>query len=280
MFNGAHYDGTNYRPVDAGVPSTSGYADGILQLVGDLNYYLFDGSNHLAAFTGAYYDGTNYRPVDAGVPSTSSYADGILQLVGDSKVYTFNDTGNLGTLFTGVTPIIGFSDLSAPQYKYRDIDSGVVDAVFTGAALINAYYYGIVSGLSTNSYASGILELANDNLYYTFNSTGDAGVLFNGILENNPSTSNVYNTYKDGAFYFSGPLYTYDASCDDPSQKVYLIIEGTNVGDKAIQAGTGTASNYSSAGSKGGGFANTGNLYSFVDGEISSIGNCDPYAAD
>jgi hypothetical protein len=205
LFNGAYFDGSSYRPITSGVPDSSSYANGVLQLTSDSLYYKFDDTGNAGTlFTGAYYDGSVYRPVTSGVRITGAFANGILQLDSDGLYYTFNETGNAGTLFNGGL------DLSGTWYS---VVAGVKGDLFTGASFSGSYYSLVSNGtlVYPNVFANGILILASDGLYYNFPGDGTkAQQAFNGGLDFSGTWHTITSGIKGGVFTgasFDGAYY-------------------------------------------------------------------------
>ena len=186
LFTGAHFASNTYYHINAG-SLTNDYAPaGILQLSTNLAYYTFTGDGTTAVnFDGVYFDGTSYYFVNDGTV-TNYYTSAVAQLVNNQKFYKFDGTGGAGVLFDGAASFLG---------HYFPVNAGVLD---------------------NSGHANGLLQLADDELYYTFFSadgtksaepfTGVVGIgdyhyeVAVGVREVTASFTGVYLRATDGLY--------------------------------------------------------------------------------
>ena len=179
-FNGAYLDGSIWRPVVDGVPSTTTYASGVLLSADNLAYYTFTNAGaSFSLFNGAYADGISslYRNVYLGVVDFNSVASGVLQLANDSKVYTFTGSAGLYNL----TPYDGLLDVGGSVTRL--VIAGDISYSFNGAYLDNGGNYRVVTNgaVNTVSVAQGAYLLHNNN---TYTDIGPSGItLFSGAAK-------------------------------------------------------------------------------------------------
>jgi hypothetical protein len=234
LFNGAAYEGDNYRPVVNGTADTQLYANGILQLDSNGKYYTFNGSGTAGTlftgvtslnglyysivdgvgtlFNGAFWDGTYYRPIINGVLEQNSYANGVQQVANNGYYYDINSTELTAYLFTGVISLNGL---------YYNVASGLKGALFNGAitqpntTIVRPVVNGVIN---QTAFADGIQKFGDDySKYYKFNNTGNASeaVLFSGAVLIDSTyysvgSGDIGGTFT-GAYLSNGLYYNIDA---------------------------------------------------------------------